>query len=161
MLIHCGETAPRDITGPFMERLLPTEADTCALGARLAALARPGDAILLAGPLGAGKTALARGFLRAAMADPALVVPSPSFTLVQTYPLPSGATAWHFDLWRLSGPEDLAELGWEEARQGIALVEWPERLGPLAPPDALHVSLAMATDSARTARLAGWTDRLP
>lgn len=144
-----------------MERPLPTEADTLSLGARLAALARPGDAILLAGPLGAGKTTLARAFLRAASGDPALVVPSPSFTLVQTYPLPSGATAWHFDLWRLSGPDDLAELGWEEARQGISLVEWPERLGPLAPPDALHVALAMAGESARTATLIGWDDRLP
>lgn len=144
-----------------MERPLPTEADTSALGARLAALARPGDAILLAGPLGAGKTALARAFLRAASGDPALVVPSPSFTLVQTYPLPSGATAWHFDLWRLAGPEDLTELGWDEARQGIALVEWPERLGPLAPPEALHVTLAMAGDAGRAATLTGWSDRLP
>lgn len=144
-----------------MERPLPTEADTSALGARLAALARPGDAILLAGPLGAGKTALARAFLRSATGDPALVVPSPSFTLVQTYPLPSGATAWHFDLWRLAGPEDLTELGWDEARQGIALVEWPERLGPLAPPEALHVTLAMAGDAGRAATLTGWSDRLP
>lgn len=143
-----------------MERPLPTESDTSALGARLAALARPGDAILLSGPLGAGKTALARAFLRAASGDAALVVPSPSFTLVQTYPLPSGTTAWHFDLWRLSGPEDLAELGWEEARQGISLVEWPDRLGPLAPPEALHVALAMAGDSGRAATLTGWSDRL-
>lgn len=144
-----------------MERPLPTEADTSALGARLAALARPGDAILLAGPLGAGKTALARAFLRSATGDPALVVPSPSFTLVQTYPLPSGATAWHFDLWRLAGPEDLTELGWDEARQGIALVEWPERLGPLAPPEALHVTVAMVGDAGRAATLTGWSDRLP
>jgi tRNA threonylcarbamoyladenosine biosynthesis protein TsaE len=161
MHIHCGETAPRDITHPFMERLLPTEADTCALGARLAALARPGDAILLSGPLGAGKTALARAFLRSATGDPGLVVPSPSFTLVQTYKLPSGTIAWHFDLWRLSGPGDLVELGWEEARLGISLVEWPERLGPLAPAEALQVTLAMVAEPARTATLAGWDDRLP
>jgi tRNA threonylcarbamoyladenosine biosynthesis protein TsaE len=160
MHIHCGETAPRDITSSFMELPLPTESETRALGARLAALARPGDAVLLSGPLGAGKTALARAFLRAATDDPALVVPSPSFTLVQTYALPSGTWAWHFDLWRLAGPDDLAELGWEDARQGIALVEWPERLGALVPPEALHVAMAMAGDTARRATLTGWSDRL-
>jgi tRNA threonylcarbamoyladenosine biosynthesis protein TsaE len=147
-----------------MKILLHTEADTQALGARLAGLARAGDAILLSGPLGAGKSTLARAFLRAASGQPELVVPSPSYTLVQAYPVLDETTAWHFDLWRLdgpeAGPESLAELGWEEARQGIVLVEWPERLGEATPSDALHVTLALAGETARQATLTGWQDRL-
>ncbi|MCS6933268.1 MAG: tRNA (adenosine(37)-N6)-threonylcarbamoyltransferase complex ATPase subunit type 1 TsaE [Acetobacteraceae bacterium] len=139
---------------------LPDLAATEALAARVAALARPGDAILLSGPLGAGKSAFARAFLRAAANDPALEVPSPTFTLVQSYDLPRGP-AHHFDLWRLSGPADLAELGWEEARAGIVLVEWPERLAALAPPDALRVALSPAAEeTAREAVLSGWPDRI-
>jgi tRNA threonylcarbamoyladenosine biosynthesis protein TsaE len=139
---------------------LPDLAATEALAARAAALARPGDAILLSGPLGAGKSAFARAFLRAASGDPTLDVPSPTFTLVQSYDLPAGV-AHHFDLWRLTGAPDLAELGWEEAREGIVLVEWPDRLGPLAPPDALSVTLAQGpTEEARVAALRGWPDRI-
>ncbi|MDW8442954.1 MAG: tRNA (adenosine(37)-N6)-threonylcarbamoyltransferase complex ATPase subunit type 1 TsaE [Acetobacteraceae bacterium] len=143
--------------------LLPDEAATARLAARIAPLAKPGDAILLAGPYGAGKTAFARAFLRAASADPDLVVPSPSFTLVQTYALPGGVEAWHYDLWRIGHPEEIIELGWEEARGGIVLVEWPERLGPLIPAGALTVTLSPvpARPQAREARLAGWPDRLP
>lgn len=143
-----------------MEILAPTLADTEALAARLAALARPGDAILLYGPLGAGKSALARAFLRAAAADPALEVPSPTFTLVQSYPLPGGTTAQHFDLYRLDGPNGLPELGWDEAREGIVLVEWPERLGPLTPGDALHITLEPLEGDARRITLRGWAGRL-
>ncbi len=143
-----------------MEILLHTEADTQALGARLAGIARAGDAILLSGPLGAGKSTLARAFLRAASGQPELVVPSPSYTLVQAYPVSGETTAWHFDLWRLDGPESLTELGWEEARQGIVLVEWPERLGEATPPDALHVTLSLAGETARRATLSGWQGRL-
>lgn len=139
---------------------LPDLAATEALAARVAALARPGDAVLLSGPLGAGKSAFARAFLRAAAGDPALEVPSPTFTLVQSYDLPCGA-AHHFDLWRLSGPSDLVELGWDEARAGIVLVEWPDRLGPLAPADALSVALSpAAAETAREALLSGWPDRI-
>ena len=82
---------------------LPDLAATEALAASVAALARPGDAILLEGALGAGKTAFARAFLRAACGDPALEVPSPTFTLVQSYDTRIG-TVHHFDLWRLDGP---------------------------------------------------------
>jgi tRNA threonylcarbamoyladenosine biosynthesis protein TsaE len=141
---------------------LVSEAATAALGAALATRARAGDVILLAGPYGAGKTALARAFLRAATGDPALIVPSPSFTLVQTYALPAGITAWHYDLWRASGEADLAELGWDEARAGIALVEWPERLGDATPGEALSVTLAPVAGEpdARDVTLAGWPGRL-
>jgi len=142
--------------------LLDDEQATCRLAARAAALARAGDVVLLGGPFGAGKTAFARAFLRAATREPDLVVPSPSFTLVQTYPLPEGGEVWHYDLWRVGGPEEVGELGWEEARRGIVLVEWPDRLGALAPPDALTVVLASVPGrpEAREARLSGWLDRL-
>ena len=139
---------------------LPDEPATAALAARVAASARRGDAVLLEGPLGAGKSAFARAFLRAASGDPGLEVPSPTFTLVQGYDLPLGP-AFHFDLWRLDGPPDLQELGWEEAREGIVLVEWPDRLGALRPDDALTVALApAAAPEARIATLSGWPDRL-
>lgn len=143
-----------------MEILSPTLADTEALAARLARLARPGDALLLRGPLGAGKSALARAFLRAASGDARLEVPSPTFTLVQSYALASGTTAHHFDLYRLEGPGGLAELGWDEAREGIVLVEWPERLGPLTPEDALEVTLEPLDEDARRITLRGWAGRL-
>ncbi len=138
---------------------LPDLAATERFAATVAAIARPGDAILLTGPLGAGKTAFARAFLRAAAEDPALDVPSPSFTLVQTYDTHRG-TVHHFDLWRLDGPGALAELGWDDAREEIVLVEWPDRLGALAPPDALRLEFELAEGDARTVRVDGWSGRL-
>ena len=113
--------------------------------------------MLLDGPLGAGKSALARALLRALTHDPALDVPSPTFTLVQGYDTPIGLVQ-HFDLWRLDGPGALAELGWDEG--DAALVEWPDRLGALAPPDALTVALSPLSEDARRADLTGWEDRL-
>ena len=138
---------------------LPDLAATEALAARAAAVARPGDALLLEGPLGAGKSAFARAFLRAAAGNPALEVPSPSITLVQAYELPA-CTAHHFDLYRLSGPDELEELGWEEARDGIVLVEWPQRLEYLTPPDALHLRLEPVAGDLRTVTLFGWGARM-
>jgi len=144
-----------------MHLILENLAATEALAMRLAALARPGDALLLEGPLGAGKSALARAFLRAATGEPALEVPSPTFTLVQSYDLPGGIAAHHFDLYRLSGPGGLHELGWDEAREGIVLVEWPGRLGALAPENALRLALAPGHgEDARIATMTGWEDRL-
>ena len=149
---------------PALPLSLPDLDATAALGARLAGLLRPGDAVLLEGRLGAGKSALARAILRALLRDPALTVPSPTFTLVQTYDSPIGPVA-HFDLWRLDGPDAVlqravAELGWDEAREGVVLVEWPDRLGALRPEDALHVRLTDAGETARSAALAGWEGRL-
>ena len=134
-------------------------AATQALARRLAALAHQGDAILLEGDLGAGKTELARGFIRAISGDPSLEVPSPTFTLVQSYDVPGGLLH-HFDLWRLSGPAELSELGWDEAREGLVLVEWPDRLGDLRPSDALTVALRITGATSRSAMLAGWPDRV-
>jgi tRNA threonylcarbamoyladenosine biosynthesis protein TsaE len=140
---------------------LDSLAATERLAARLASVLRPGDALLLEGPLGAGKSALARAVLRRLSGDPALEVPSPSFTLVQSYDLPDGATAHHYDLYRLSGPDDLRELGWEAARDGIVLVEWPDRLGALRPDDAIGLAMAPgAAEEARIATLSGPPERL-
>jgi tRNA threonylcarbamoyladenosine biosynthesis protein TsaE len=137
---------------------LPQPADTQALGRRLAGLVRPGDVIALTGELGAGKTALARALiasLRDAGGGDAAgeEVPSPTFTLVQTYDRQSaeGAplTVWHFDLYRLGEPDEVDELGWEEALAGgLVLIEWPDRLGARLPATRLDVTLAYGQDTA-------------
>jgi tRNA threonylcarbamoyladenosine biosynthesis protein TsaE len=137
-----------------VELILPDLAATEALGRRVARLLRPGAVVLLSGPLGAGKTALARALLRAACGDEALVVPSPSYTLVQSYKA-GLLTIHHFDLWRLDGPGGLEELGWDAALADAVLVEWPERLGDARPADAMAVELHVAADGARLARLTG------
>ncbi len=137
---------------------LPTLDATADLGARIASQLRPGDAILLEGPLGAGKSALARAILRALLDDPVLTVPSPSFTLLQTYDAPDFPVA-HFDLWRLGGPGALTELGWDEAREGVVIVEWPDRLGEHCPEDALTITMAYGPGDSRIATFDGWQCR--
>jgi tRNA threonylcarbamoyladenosine biosynthesis protein TsaE len=141
---------------------LGDEKSTAAFAARLAGLARPGDVIGLSGDLGAGKTSFARAFIQARGGDE--TVPSPTFTLVQTYDLPGGAI-WHFDLYRLRAAEEAWELGIEEAFQtGISLIEWPERLGALLPARSLGVALDFgAASTVRRATLSpggDWADRL-
>jgi len=145
------------------ELTLADEAATVRLAHAVAALARPGDVIALAGDLGVGKTRFARAFIDRLAGD-GEEVPSPTFTLAQTYETPAG-TVWHFDLYRLSGPTETRELGLEEAfAEGIALIEWPDRLGPLLPAERLDVALAFLADGgARRARLTGhggWARRL-
>jgi tRNA threonylcarbamoyladenosine biosynthesis protein TsaE len=142
---------------------LSSEHATHALAARLAGRARLGDVIALAGPLGAGKTSFARAFIRARF-DPAAEVPSPTFTLVEVY-AGAGPAVWHFDLFRLKTPEEVWELGIEEAfADGISLIEWPERLGLLLPPEHLAIVLDFAAEpEARRAVLSGsssWASRL-
>ncbi len=129
------------------------------LAGRIAALVRPGDAILLDGPMGAGKTTLARAFLRQLTGDAGLEVPSPTFTLVQTYETRVGPVH-HYDLWRLDGPAALTELGWDEACNDVVLVEWPDRLSDLRPRDALTVILRLQEQETREAVLTGWPDRI-
>lgn len=138
---------------------LPDLAATESLAARVAACVRPGDAILLEGPLGAGKSAFARAFLRALTGDAGLEVPSPSYTLVQSYDTPRGPVH-HFDLWRLDGPGALLELGWDEAAVDIVVVEWPDRLGTLSPERALRIALHPLQGEARLVAVSGWADRL-
>lgn len=124
-----------------LEIALPDPAATARLGAALARSLRPGDAIALIGPLGAGKTELARGLVRALL-GPGEDVPSPTFTLVQLYETPNLLLA-HLDLYRLKSPEEADELGIDEVlSQGAALIEWPERLGDGAwPPNRLDIQL--------------------
>jgi tRNA threonylcarbamoyladenosine biosynthesis protein TsaE len=122
---------------------LPDDRATDQLGATLATRLRTGDIVGLKGELGTGKTTLARAILRAAAEDARLIVPSPTFTLVEVYETPRG-TFWHFDLYRLETPEQVFELGWEEALAGgISIIEWPERLGPLLPK---HLSVTLEVD---------------
>jgi tRNA threonylcarbamoyladenosine biosynthesis protein TsaE len=147
---------------PVRELYLAQLAVTERLAAALARLARAGDVLALAGPLGVGKTAFARAFITALGGEEE--VPSPTFTLVQLYEL-GDLTLYHFDLYRLERPEEAYELGIEEAfAEGVTLIEWPERLGPLLPPERLDVALAFAERAhARRVRLTGhgrWARRL-
>jgi tRNA threonylcarbamoyladenosine biosynthesis protein TsaE len=146
--------------------ILPNPAATERLAAIVAAEARPGDAILLSGDLGAGKTHFARAFINALTSHPE-EVPSPTFTLVQTYDAAVAGAAVeirHFDLYRLKSPDETLELGIEEAfAEAITLVEWPDRLGSLKPREHLEIRLSIAGDGARQARLvpsAAWRDRV-
>ena len=144
------------------------EAATAALAARLAAGARPGDVLALRGDLGVGKSSFARAYIgaleRPAGLDADEDIPSPTFTLVQTYDrLP--APVWHFDLYRLEYPEEVYELGIEEAlAEGISLIEWPDRLDRLLPAGRLDLALAFGADpDRRSATLRGgaaWRTRL-
>jgi len=145
-----------------VELRLVDVAATRALGARLAALLRPGDVIALEGPLGAGKSELARAVIRA-RAGAEVEVPSPSFTLVQDYALP-GLLIRHIDLYRIDDPAEFSELGLDAPGGDEAwLIEWPARAGSLLPDDRLDLLLDQGpTDDSRIARLSGgpaWTDR--
>jgi tRNA threonylcarbamoyladenosine biosynthesis protein TsaE len=139
---------------PLTARIaLPDLAATAALGARIAIALQPGDLVALAGDLGAGKTTLARGILTAlGLSGP---MPSPTFTLVQTYEA-ARLVVRHYDLYRIEDPREIAELGLDEALEdGAVLVEWPERAGGLLPDDALIVSLTMPDAVTRQAELSG------
>jgi tRNA threonylcarbamoyl adenosine modification protein YjeE len=122
---------------------LSDEAATAVLAARIAGLVTRSDVIALKGDLGSGKTTFARAFIRA-RGNQQDEIPSPTFTLVQVYePAASGsAPVWHFDLYRMRASEEAWELGIEDAfNEGISLIEWPERLGPLLPPRRLQITL--------------------
>ncbi len=144
-----------------IHRFLPTETDTAAFAAALAPRLRPGDTVLLEGPIGAGKSAFARALIRARlgrMED----VPSPTFTLVQTYEHPDG-DIWHCDLYRLTDPDEVLELGLEDAfSTAICLIEWPDRLGSDTPDSALQMTFA-ATEKGHTIAMnvpQNWSTRL-
>ena len=144
---------------------LPDEAATAALAQRLGPFLRPGDLVALRGDLGAGKTAFARALIRALTCDPDREVPSPTFTLIQSYETARG-NLYHLDLYRIGSPDELDEIGWDEALvDGIVLVEWPDRAGNLLPADRLDLTLEFAgADETRRALLcpsAGWADKHP
>ncbi|MCA1493375.1 MAG: tRNA (adenosine(37)-N6)-threonylcarbamoyltransferase complex ATPase subunit type 1 TsaE [Sinorhizobium meliloti] len=131
-----------------LDRLLKDEAATIELGEDLALALKAGDCVGLSGDLGAGKSTFARAFLRAMADDTALEVPSPTFTLVQSYEL--RVPVAHFDLYRLGDASELTELGFDEAlSEGICLVEWPEKAEGALPADRITLTLAHEGDGRR------------
>jgi tRNA threonylcarbamoyladenosine biosynthesis protein TsaE len=141
--------------------------DTARIATALGAGLGAGDVVLLSGPLGAGKSHFARALIQSRLAALGRMedVPSPSFTLVQTYDL-GDVALWHADLYRLGDVSETIELGLDLAfDEAICLIEWPERLGELTPPDALHLALGMGAEpETRVLRFssvaAGWAARL-
>ena len=120
---------------------LPDEPATAGLARWLASFTQPGDLVALSGDLGAGKTTFARAYLRKVTGDPDLEAPSPTFTLIQTYEGPEFPIV-HADFYRLRGPDELIQLGWEETVEGaVTLVEWPDRAASALPPDRLEIVL--------------------
>lgn len=148
------ETPDPPVPTSPMIRDLADEAATAALARALASCAERGDVIALHGNLGAGKTSFARAFVRAFHGSEDEEVPSPTFTLVQTYGGPRGEL-WHVDAYRLKEPDEILELGLDDAfPDGILLIEWPERLGPHLPLRRLDLTLFHgATETARQAIL--------
>jgi len=126
--------------------ILEDEQATAALGAALAAVARSGDVITLSGPLGVGKTALARGFIAGLGHDGD--VPSPSFAIVQPYD-ELEPPVWHVDLYRVEQAAEIDELGLDSAVDAVLLVEWPERAGANSWPEGLALSLEFGPEGER------------
>ncbi|MBM7067228.1 tRNA (adenosine(37)-N6)-threonylcarbamoyltransferase complex ATPase subunit type 1 TsaE [Actibacterium sp. 188UL27-1] len=135
------------IADPLTQTLILPDAEaTTRLGQTLAPLLGNGDTLLLAGPIGAGKSHLARAIILSKLAGEDRVedVPSPTYTLVQTYDTTKGEI-WHTDLYRLGDPGEVYELGLDEAFEAaLCLVEWPDRLGRTAPAHALSVEIALS-----------------
>jgi tRNA threonylcarbamoyladenosine biosynthesis protein TsaE len=150
----CPHVKTASVAGFETTLTLNDESVTAELGARIAALLRSGDVVALSGELGAGKTALARAILRALGVTGH--VPSPTFTLVQTYETPR-LVVHHFDLYRIEDEHELRELGLDDAKEeGAVLIEWPGRGMPKAwQSDALTVALAATGETVRRAAIAG------
>ena len=158
-------TTPQDASAPTEHSVpLSTEAETAALGARLALFLKAGDVITLTGDLGAGKTTLTRAAIRAlAPDDGEFEVPSPTFTLVQAYDF-TRVPVSHFDLYRIVASEEVLELGFDEAMQeGAVFVEWPERMADFLPGTRLDIAINYDDAGGRRAVLTGrgtWAARL-
>ncbi len=130
--------------GASFSVVLPDEKATYRLMIDIAAALQPGDLVTLSGDLGAGKTAFARMLIRHLAGDPAIEVPSPTFTLMQSYELPPFPLV-HADLYRLSGAAELAELGFDDLPEGaVVLLEWPDRAAGFLPPDRLDIAFTLA-----------------
>ena len=138
---------------------LPNEQATQRFMTDIAVALEPGDLVTLSGDLGAGKTTFARALIRYLAGDKTIDVPSPSFTLMQSYELPRFALV-HADLYRLSGAAELAELGFDDLPEGaVVLMEWPDRAAGLLPPDRFDVSFTLAPAlgaEGRDVRLTGY-----
>jgi N-acetylmuramate 1-kinase len=131
---------------------LENQAATERLAADVANALEPGDVVTLSGDLGAGKTTFARALIRKLASDPALAVPSPTFTLMQTYALPR-FTLVHADLYRLASPDEWLELGLEdEAEGGVLMIEWPDRGGHHLPADRIDLAFRLLPQSSAEAR---------
>jgi N-acetylmuramate 1-kinase len=137
--------------------LLPNELATRRLAIDISSILKPGDLVTLSGDLGAGKTAFARALIRHLAADDTLDVPSPTFTLVQTYALPR-FTVVHADLYRVGHPGELAELGVDDdAGNSVVLLEWPDRAGDVLPSDRLDIALTLTAQGGPNQRHAELT----
>jgi tRNA threonylcarbamoyladenosine biosynthesis protein TsaE len=140
--------------------LLPDRNATLALGIRLGKMARPGDIITLAGPLGAGKTTLTQAIGQGLGVPPSCYITSPTFGLLHEYP--GRLPLFHMDLYRLHDESELEELGFAEVLYdaGLSVIEWPDRLGSMMPEDRLHIDLVIVAETVRQARLTihgrGW-----
>ncbi len=133
--------------------LLSDEAATEQFAATMALAIKPGDLLALSGDLGAGKTTFARAFIRTYCQDSDMEVPSPTFTLVQTYSRPGGAVIFHSDLYRLKGPDEIEDLGLEDERErSVLLVEWPDRMPADWWQDALKIELSHCTGGSESGR---------
>ena len=135
------------MTDLTVTRLLPDADATSALARQLAPTLSAGDVLLLAGQIGAGKTHFARALIQHLLTKSGLAedVPSPTFTLVQTYQA-GPLSLWHADLYRLTHPDEILELGLDDAMaESVCLIEWPDRMGHLLPKQALHLQFT-ATD---------------
>lgn len=136
------DIASLDEIGPLTVAL-PDETVTAQLGAWLAPRLRAGDVVYLRGDLGAGKSSLARGLIRA-LTNPDQDVPSPTFTLLQTYETP-GFSLHHLDLYRIENPDEIHELGLDDAREaGVLVIEWPDKLRHLGFDDRLDIVIEQA-----------------
>lgn len=125
-----------------MDTQVQNEQETAKIATDLASELKSGDVVLLHGTLGMGKTVFARALIRALTRNEQQDVPSPTFTLVQTYEAPD-CPVYHYDLYRIENADEIPELGWEDALDGgITIVEWPERLGPYKPAQTLDISIS-------------------
>src|ERR1700676_2980984 len=138
---------------------IPNEAALAAFMTDIAGALEPGDLVTLSGDLGAGKTTFARALIRYLAGDETIEVPSPTFTLMQTYELPR-FTLVHADLYRLSSVTELAELGFDDLPDGaVVLMEWPDRAAGFLPPDRLDITFTLAPalgPEVRNARYVGY-----
>jgi tRNA threonylcarbamoyladenosine biosynthesis protein TsaE len=124
-----------------------SEEETANIAVEIANSIQTPAIICLNGDMGAGKTAFSRAFIRHIMGDDELIVPSPTYTLAQTY---ADDTIWHFDLYRLDSPEQLYDIGWEEALDAkLCLIEWPQRLGHLRPSNGIDITIEVLSDTQR------------
>ena len=145
--MRAKERRKSDISMTNLE--IESEADMCNLARALAADAKAGDTLALSGPLGVGKTVFARAFIQSLCGEKDMNVPSPTFTLVQAYDTPA-APIYHFDLYRLTDPEEVLALDWDAARKdGICLIEWPEKAGRFLSKPYKHIHINMVDNNKR------------